>query len=250
MHETSPCAETVSPDPRREWVLATAVAMVDGIAERHCREYGADARTVEKTQADYLMRLTESFVANIVAEHGDSRNPARLYRHLAEYFSQMKGQSLRNVCSDASRTSLDAGHERSERQAGESGRKRLEPAAPSGDVFEQLLTRETELADLAAAAAVERGRAAAALLLEHDLAQARRVLDRLFAHDDSPRARTVLRKAAGMSSADIAREDGVAENTINQRLSRWWRQSLTARERASLAPLRIVVANPAKGRRA
>jgi DNA-directed RNA polymerase specialized sigma24 family protein len=168
-----------------------------------------------------------------VEVHGGGRSQARLYAHLAAYLGQARGLGARYGATRARTSSLDA--------------PGVVAVADANDVADVLLSEAVERH-------VDVQREAELLYQQwlEDASERRRrqaltALREFLPDDGSVAAGTVWRRVEGYSPAEIGRQDGVSENAINARLSRWSRQ-LSPAQREAFAPLRIVTPNPAKAR--
>ncbi|MDA0140117.1 hypothetical protein [Solirubrobacter deserti] len=220
----------------REWVLATGVPMLAQIARSHGRDHGLERLEVERLEDEYVRRLTERLVESLVREHGAGRSPGRLYANLAAYMGRAQGVGVRFGARRARTASLD------------------DPDTPPirgaehRDAFETMMSEADERVEANRYAAERLHREWSAQQAAQAVGAARVAVAAMLDGDRSATARAVRRRVDGLSPAGIAREEGVSENAINARLSRWIR-GLSASDRARIAPLRIVVLNPRKARR-
>jgi DNA-directed RNA polymerase specialized sigma24 family protein len=217
----------------REWVIAQSVRAIQMIAARHGRLEGLLKIDVERLEALYLSRLKPALIDALVEEHGQLQNVRQLYGHLSAYMQRASANGRIYAAERANARTFDpvwmGGHSNDEGAHAEY----VEAA--------ELAQEESRLA--AEILHARHTRRMAALKARHALSR----LDDLLADAPELTASTVRRRAAGQSPAEIAAEDGVAVNTVNQRLARWMRR-LPQTDQAHVAPLRLVTSNPAKAR--
>ncbi len=225
------------PEPSdREWVLEHAVPMVAQIARRHGLRHGLERVDVERLEHEYVERLTHRFVESLMREHGADRSCARLYGNLEAYLARVSAIGARYGTHRARTTSLDDERDRPFRDA------------TTWDAYDAMLHDVDERAEANRQAAEQLHQEWVVRQAARDRRAARKAVGALIAGDGSAAARAVRGRLAGRSPAMIAAQEGVTENAINARLSRWMR-GLTRADQARLAPLAIVAVNPRKARR-
>lgn len=190
-------------------------------------------------QETYQSRLNARLIDSLAAKHGASRCEDELRANLRGYFKRVSPVVLQVAAAHSTSTSIHATRP---------DEPDLELPADNTDPYEVLMAIQDEAREIAELTAEQERRLGAFEHEERLRNRARAELRRRFAADRSAGPRAALRHAAGMTPSQIAAQDGVRENTVNQRLSRFVRD-LDEETRALLAPLRLSVPNPAKGRR-